>query len=67
MATQYWLTDGDPPHPVRKQGEDLAEVFDTNGKWNPSTMRDAQARMTGDLVECSESEALAAAKKVMGR
>jgi hypothetical protein len=65
MATQYWLTDGDPPHPVRKQGGDIAEVFTDSGKWKPSTTRDAQIKMTGELVECSEQEALAAAKKVM--
>jgi len=54
---EYYLTEEDQP--VRKHPDQFAEVFEANGKWNP-------VRMTDDLVPCTEQEALAAAKKVMG-
>lgn len=65
VIMKYWLTEGEPPHPVRKQGDAMAEVFDDEGTWNPSTTRDAQIKMTGDLVPCTEAEALAAAEVIL--
>lgn len=61
MATQYFLTDGTPPHPVRFVDDNIAEVLDVNGVWNTSNYRHA-GRATGEITPCSEGEALAAAK-----
>jgi hypothetical protein len=54
---EYYLDHGG--HPVRKFGEAEVETFSVEGKWYASAA-------TETLTPCSEEEALAAAKKVMG-
>lgn len=60
MATSYYLTDSEPPHPVRVRDGETAEVMDIGGDWNRSSYYDA-GRFTGEIAECSEGAALAAA------